>query len=81
MSDEEGIHSDEELDVSQDDGFRTHHIRGAVSDREWKSGTLLYLRERFYMPFEALEFVDSAFEDYAERRLTKFQVDFKKFII
>lgn len=45
-----------------------------LSDKESKSGSLLYLRETFYLPYEALEYVDTTLEEYAERKVEALKV-------
>lgn len=71
---------DEESSVSDGEINTPRPLDGApafqpsISDREWKSGTLLYLRERFYVPYEGLEFIDTAFEEYVERKMSALKV-------
>lgn len=40
-----------------------------MSHQDWKSGTLLYLRQRFYVPFEALTFISHSMEEYYRKKL------------
>ena len=45
-----------------------------MDNDDWKSGTLLYLRQRFFLPFEALTYVSQIMEEYHQRNLNFLKV-------
>lgn len=51
-----------------------HHHPAVLTNKEWISAQLLYLRERFYLPFEALEFVASILKDYKGKTIASIKV-------
>lgn len=55
---------DESFDFPMDTTFPLSKL----SDKKSKSGSLLHLREKFCLPIEALELVDTTLEEYAKKK-------------
>lgn len=45
-----------------------------LNEKEWEAGILLVLRQKYFLPFDALMMVSSAMHDFYERRVLKIQV-------
>ena len=56
----------EESYIESASGFPSISI---MSHDDWKSGTLLYLRQHFFIPFEALTLISHSMEEYYGRKL------------
>lgn len=52
------------------------YIRQPVDDIEWEASVLLTLREKYYCPFGALEFVSTSMREYHEKKKKQLKVIF-----
>lgn len=65
----QGQNTEEESDVELNNEPHTpaQYIRNPISDREWEAAVYLTLKEKFFCPFTALEYVSSSMHEFHQK--------------
>lgn len=75
MSDSQEMNNDYVLEeTAQQSHQSVGYIREPINDEEWESSILLSLKEKFFCPFAALEFVSSSMREFYQRKKKKLEV-------
>lgn len=60
--------------MTPDNFFASNYQPAALSNLEWEAGVLLELRQKFFLPFEALLLVSTAIHNFYNQRVLIVQV-------
>lgn len=61
-------------EVAHDRHEGVQYIKEPISDEEWEAAVLLSLKENYFCPFNALEFVSSSMREYNQRKRNQLKV-------
>lgn len=81
MSDSQDVNTDSAIEAAVQRSHKSvGYICESINDEEWESSVLLSLKEKFFCPFAALEFVSSSMREFYQRKKKELRVHlFKKY--